>query len=204
MRNVDTQHRGPPKDCKARQRRQNLCQSFKIVGLGMPPNDGLLLFLYDAYRREQSNLQNAQQCSVDCEIQHTYWPVGSRSRARSLLSLSLVIRGQASDNHRLLTEFSRARPSPSIAHTPWTRSVKRQNPRPQRRQVCASREPRTAFQSSIFTMKSCVSQGFSIILTAAQPSEATLSCSVISAPLPFPCFPVSQRRFRLDPDSASI
>jgi len=85
----------------------------------------------------------------------TYWLIDSRSRARSLLSLSLVIRGQASNNHRLLTEFSRARPSPSIAHTPWARSVKRQKPRPQRRQVCASREPRTALQSSIFTVKSC-------------------------------------------------
>jgi hypothetical protein len=113
----------------------------------------------------------------------TYWLIDSRSRARSLSSLSLVIRGQASNNHRLLTEFSRARPSPSIAHTPWVRSVKRQKPRPQRRQVCASREPRTALQSSIFTVKSCESQGLSIIL-GAQPSKVTLFRSAISAPRP--------------------
>jgi hypothetical protein len=28
-----------------------LCQSFKIIGLGMPMNDGPLLFLYVADRR---------------------------------------------------------------------------------------------------------------------------------------------------------
>ena len=103
-----------------------------------------------------------------CERQQVYWPVGSRSRLRSLSSFSLVIRGQASDNHRLVTEFSRGRPSPSVAHTPWERRAKRQNARPQRRQVCASREPRVALQSSIFTLKSCVSQRFSIISSVVQ------------------------------------
>jgi len=100
-------------------------------------------------------------------VQQVYWPIGSRSRLRSLSSFSLVIRGHASDNHRLVTEFSRVRPSESVAHTPWARRAKRQNARPQRRQVCASREPRAALQSSILTAKSCVSQGFSIIFTSS-------------------------------------
>jgi hypothetical protein len=100
-------------------------------------------------------------------VQQVYWPVGSRSLLRSLSSFSLVIRGQASDNHRLVTEFSRVRPSESVAHTPWVRRAKRQNARPQRRQVCASREPRAALQSSILIVKSCVSQGFSIIFTSS-------------------------------------
>ena len=104
------------------------------------------------------------------------WPVASRSRLRSFSSFSLVIRGQASDNHRLVTELSRGRPSPSVAHTPWERRAKRQNARPQRRQVCASREPRAALQSSIFTAKSCVSQRFSII-----PSVATFQSDSVPA-----------------------
>ena len=49
------------------------------------------------------------------ERQQVYWPVASRSRLRSFSSFSLVIRGQASDNHRLVTELYRGRPSPSVA-----------------------------------------------------------------------------------------
>ena len=71
------------------------------------------------------------------ERQQVYWPVASRSRLRSLSSFSLVIRGQASDNHRSVTELSRGRPSPSVAHTPWERRAKGQNARSQRRQMCA-------------------------------------------------------------------
>jgi hypothetical protein len=38
--------------------------------------------------------------------------------------------------------------------------VKQQNLRPQKRQVYANRDPRAADQSSIFTLKSWVAQGF--------------------------------------------
>ena len=83
---------------------------------------------------------------------------------RSLSSFSSLTRGQACDNHCSLTEFSRGRLSPSIAHTACA-IVKLQNPRPQRRQVCASREPCVGLQSSIFTLKSCVFQRFSVIIS---------------------------------------
>ena len=49
--NVYAQQRDPPKQRQGRQRNQNLRQSFDIVGLGMPTNDGPLLFLYVADRR---------------------------------------------------------------------------------------------------------------------------------------------------------
>ena len=49
--NGDTQYSSPPEDRKGRQRRQNLRQSFNIIGLNMPTNDGPLLFLYSAHRR---------------------------------------------------------------------------------------------------------------------------------------------------------
>jgi hypothetical protein len=83
---------------------------------------------------------------------------------RSLSSFSSLTRGQAYDNHCSLTEFSRGRLSPSIAHTACA-IVKLQNPRPQRRQLCASREPCVGLQSSIFTLKSCVFHRFSVIIT---------------------------------------
>jgi hypothetical protein len=49
--NVDTQHSGPPKERKGRQRRHNLRQSPNIIRLGIPTNDGPFLFLYAADRR---------------------------------------------------------------------------------------------------------------------------------------------------------
>jgi hypothetical protein len=42
------------------------------------------------------------------------------------------------------------------------------------RHLCGSREPRAADQSSIFTLKSCVFHGFSVILAIIQLHEVTL------------------------------
>lgn len=85
------------------------------------------------------------------------------SRLRSWSSLALTLRGHCSESHRSLTMLSSGRPSPSVAHAPRLWIVKQQNLRPQKRQVYASRDPRAADQSSIFTLKSWVSQKVLII-----------------------------------------
>src|SRR5208337_3001071 len=80
------------------------------------------------------------------------------SRLRSSSSCALNERGHSSDSHRSLTTPSSARPSPSTAHAVWLKIVKWQNLRPHLRHPNASLDPRAADQSSILTLKSCVSQ----------------------------------------------
>ena len=65
--------------------------------------------------------------------------------------------------------------------------VKRQNLRPHKRHVYASREPRAPDQSSIFTLKSCVAQALLITSLNIQTSTIKLStagCVRLSFPHP--------------------
>lgn len=87
-----------------------------------------------------------------------YARIGLDSNLRSSSSLSRTSRGHSSESHRSLILLSNARHTASMANALRPSAANWQNWRPHLRQVYVSRDPRTADQSSILTIKSWVAQ----------------------------------------------
>jgi hypothetical protein len=205
VRNGDARHSGPSKNRKGRQRRQNLGQSFKIIGLGVPTKGGPLLSLYDADRRHLSNLWNGQRCYVDCET------AAQLLANRLAQPCSVPIIAFASDSRAGLRQ-------PSATHGTFQRTTRAIYCPYSVDKKCKATEPATAAAAGMrqpgASRRVPVEHLYREIVgipgvvdhtdrRSALRSDAA-PAQLLARRVSLTRFPVFQRRFRLDPDSASI